>query len=491
MLNREVESKIREYGASLEQKLNKGEVTNGMTPKGNLLFANLPTSGNNIGDYYYCSDGDGINPSGNYAWNGTSWYFAGTGDEGYSDLRKVIGVDGNTSYVNNVSVYRYGDSITEGKVIHNGTEITVTGWGVTGYIECQTNDIVDGYFGNASNLTALTLYDKDKKYLTSLFSSTAGSFSLTITTPNVAYLKYNVRLDSTTFPKESQYLKIKRSVNSIEKKINNINNDVNSIKNSNRYVYYVGANRIGSNAFQTLKACCEYIKTNNIYNSIVYVDAGKYDLVAEFTQAYLDSIQATTNKGFGLMIGNNTHFIFDEGANVEFNYNGNNNPTTTYFSAFNVYGSCILENAKIDVWNCRYCVHEDLPSVIDVDVTPLPNSYTAKYINCIMEHHGNTKGTYTGTICIGGGTNKNSLSIVDGGRYKCSNQFPYAISYHNAYTSSPSTLMFKNVWVNNAIRLADFGTGNYVDTTITGCYLPNGHTIGNYFNITEWGNTNV
>lgn len=62
----------------------KSEVTNVLTPKGNESYLNLPKNNNNIGDYYYCNDGDSINGAGNYVWNGSEWYFGGTSDNGYS-----------------------------------------------------------------------------------------------------------------------------------------------------------------------------------------------------------------------------------------------------------------------------------------------------------------------------------------------------------------------------------------------------------------------
>ena len=79
-----------ENARKLAQKANKDEVTNVMTPKGTLAYASLPTSGNQVGWYYYCPDGDGTHGAGNYVWNGTSWYFGGTGDEGYNLLKKDL-----------------------------------------------------------------------------------------------------------------------------------------------------------------------------------------------------------------------------------------------------------------------------------------------------------------------------------------------------------------------------------------------------------------
>ena len=78
---------IVKVNEQLDNKANKNEIANGLTAKGNISYYNLPVAGNSIGDYYYCNDGDSENGSGNYVWNGTSWYFGGTGDDGYSRLR--------------------------------------------------------------------------------------------------------------------------------------------------------------------------------------------------------------------------------------------------------------------------------------------------------------------------------------------------------------------------------------------------------------------
>lgn len=81
---------ISDLNRRIAEKVNKDEVTNVMTPKGNIAYASLPTSGNEVGWYYYCPDGDGTHGAGNYVWNGTSWFFGGTGDEGYNLLKKDI-----------------------------------------------------------------------------------------------------------------------------------------------------------------------------------------------------------------------------------------------------------------------------------------------------------------------------------------------------------------------------------------------------------------
>lgn len=86
----ESDNKQKQTTAQLAEKVNKDEVTNVMTPKGNIAYASLPMTGNSVGWYYYCPDGDGTHGAGNYVWNGTSWFFGGTGDEGYNLLKKDL-----------------------------------------------------------------------------------------------------------------------------------------------------------------------------------------------------------------------------------------------------------------------------------------------------------------------------------------------------------------------------------------------------------------
>ena len=244
---------------------------------------------------------------------------------------------------------------------------------------------------------------------------------------------------------------------------------------------YVGNGRFGRYGFTTLKACCDFIRSNNVYGATVLVDPGTYDLVQEFGNDYLEGITSGSNVGYGLLVGYETHFIFSEGSKVVFNYTGSNNACKQYFSPFNVYGSVTLENLRLDATNCRYCVHEDAPTSSSI-MGGVPSQYTAKYINCEMIHRGND---YSGDdfkpICIGAGTFKNSLSVIHGGKYTTMDAtFPYEISYHNfsktAYGDYPSKIVFENAWCAHAIRFHSFSDSD-VDVSITGCYLPNGYAV--------------
>lgn len=78
-----------------ETKVDHDEITGGLHPLNvenwTYLYADLPTaSSSNKGAYLYCTDGNGVKGAGNYVSNGTSWYFGGTGNEGYFYLKTKV-----------------------------------------------------------------------------------------------------------------------------------------------------------------------------------------------------------------------------------------------------------------------------------------------------------------------------------------------------------------------------------------------------------------
>lgn len=120
--------------AQLAEKVNKDEVTNVMTPKGNIAYASLPMTGNSVGWYYYCPDGDGTHGAGNYVWNGTSWFFGGTGDEGYNLLKKDI--------VDKASGQIKGLLVKDSYVDRDGTVSDYVGWSRTNYIDVSQYSVL-------------------------------------------------------------------------------------------------------------------------------------------------------------------------------------------------------------------------------------------------------------------------------------------------------------------------------------------------------------
>ena len=151
-----------ENARKLAQKANKDEVTNVMTPKGNIAYASLPMTGNSVGWYYYCPDGDGTHGAGNYVWNGTSWYFGGTGDEGYNLLKKDLINYSSIKEKPYVNLYNlYDETKTKQNVYINnidGTEQPYTGWSSSNYIEIEENKAYNYKFYHDTGYTYRQVY---------------------------------------------------------------------------------------------------------------------------------------------------------------------------------------------------------------------------------------------------------------------------------------------------------------------------------------------
>lgn len=378
--------------------------------------------------------------------------------------------------------------------VNNGFISYASGWKHTDYIPISYMDSIRVACTNGSDLTVGCYYDENYKFIanTGYGKNVKQPFSFHVNLEQAKYFVYNVYPSS--FSYSNQYCYVAKEGGYVFDLVNVLKSiKYNAKENS---IYYVGANRVGENTFKTLKNCTEYIIANNIYGAKVYVDAGVYDLAAEYGQEYLDTINLNSNKGIGLHVGNNTHYIFAGGSKVTFNYTGENTSIYYYFAPFNVTGSVTLENCVIECANCRYCVHEDLPTSSDV----IPDNYTAKYINCYMHHLGNTNIGGGGVpICIGAGTNRNSISIIEGGKYIAAEGQNCDISYHNhnqaTYGGNGSKIIVKNVYLDKGLVAAwEFGTSN-TDVEVSGCFLGNGmnsdvrYGTYNKSNIIAWNNT--
>lgn len=273
-----------------------------------------------------------------------------------------------------------------------------------------------------------------------------------------------------------------------------------SIKGQTRkenIVFRVGSARNGDFTFNTFKDVTEHIYNKNIVGATVIFDAEIFDLASEYGQEYLDNVPIPTGNpnAIGPKLGNDTVFKFPSGSKITFDYNGNNAAIYHYFSPINVYGSFKLINANIEVENCRYCVHEDLPT----SSNSIPNNYTVEYIDCYMRHKGNSNVGGGGIpICIGAGVNKNGCSIINGGRY-ISDSYQYDISYHNCDSSfggNGAKVSIKNVYCEKGIvAVRDFVQNQktaYVE--IVNCFVGNGineevmSATYNDVDIVQWNN---
>lgn len=224
-----VDKKQRKTTEQLAEKANKDEVTNVITPKGTLAYASLPASGNEVGGYYYCPDGDGTHGAGNYVWNGSSWFFGGTGDEGYNLLKKDL-VDVVTEiWDTNIA---YGRTWEQGSYVDDTFDSEKKN--VTSRIRCLIE--LDSSFTKMSIkiesgfLYHYTLYDENK-------NKVAGSYDYSsneIARKDIANAKY-IRLlvmkpnNQVIKPYEAQNANIVISIDGDKRSIKEVSDGIKSI----------------------------------------------------------------------------------------------------------------------------------------------------------------------------------------------------------------------------------------------------------------------
>lgn len=216
------------------KKANKSDIVSGLNFKGTTTYSALPTSDNNIGDFYYVTDGDGTNGEGNYAWNGTAWYFSGKttdfGDistkantavnnadfeEGKLKVTKNDGTSTETEVIDSsltksgkaADAKITGDEIgqlkedfsqlniiggvveptlnwTQGKYVNNSTNAITNGSNqlyITDYLTIPNKcyEILITKIDNLSVAWTVAFYDVSKTFVSGLSSSTFGTFIIT------------------------------------------------------------------------------------------------------------------------------------------------------------------------------------------------------------------------------------------------------------------------------------------------------------------------
>ena len=339
-----------------------------------------------------------------------------------------------------------------------------TGWHATDYLPTKYGDIIQVAFANAAKLNICGVYDKDKKFLGTVFMTSNGIDKVAVGTATqkdytfimpyteAAYIRYNYSFASV--PLNAQYIVILGN-----KATHNLTVDIDETNPDN------------FSTFNSLYDVTRYIENYKVKNCTVHVKPGTYDLVSELGDDYINAITTRANQAHGLHIGNNTHYIFDNGANVVWNYTGDNDNAKETVSAFNVYGSVILENANVEVTNGRYCVHEDAGTFHDLGLS-YDTEYLVKYIGGKYTHNGNTDSEYKNTIPFGCGVQSNSTSIYDG-VIVINNSTTYngCISYHTANADNKGIVEIFNCFVNKRIQFVKYGTNN-IEALVTGCHMP-------------------
>jgi hypothetical protein len=143
------------------KKANKSDIVSGLNFKGTTTYSALPTSNNNIGDFYYVTDGDGTNGEGNYAWNGTAWYFSGkTTDFGDISTKANTAVNNADFEEGKLKVTKNDGTSTETEVVDSS--LTKSGKAADAKITGDEIGQIKEDIVNTNNFDAVVIF-KDSK----------------------------------------------------------------------------------------------------------------------------------------------------------------------------------------------------------------------------------------------------------------------------------------------------------------------------------------
>lgn len=236
----------------------------------------------------------------------------------------------------------------------------------------------------------------------------------------------------------------------------------------------------GNGDFVTIKSAVEI--GCSLANSTVYVNAGTYDLVAEFGESFLDGL-TDADGYYGMMLYNNIHLIFSPDADVFFDYDGANTWVIQNFSPFNTGNNkgFTIEGLVINAGNCRYIVHDD----------PRPGNKTAFsrniYKNCYFTMFPSPDyADWVNHQIIGGGFSDQTEIVIESCRFRDFftddvTGYP-AVSYHNSTsgnTGYKSTLVIKDCIFAEKNQIVILGYGDseeYSQAYISGNLMGNAAT---------------
>lgn len=163
-------------------------------------------------------------------------------------------------------------------------------------------------------------------------------------------------------------------------------------------------------------------------DTAVYIHPGVYNIVEEYKEYYGASFW-TEYAGYdgvedkfyrGLWLARGRKLIGISNAVLLFDYSGDNEDVSTYFSVISNDADVLVENLKIKVnRNCRYHIHDDFQ----------PNNGTVVFRNMVFDGRPNTP------VFIGGGIGKNVAYHIDRCVFLNDESAIYDISYHGNTTT--------------------------------------------------------
>lgn len=193
------------------------------------------------------------------------------------------------------------------------------------------------------------------------------------------------------------------------------------------------------------------------HGSLILLDSGSYDIVAEFIAKYGETFFTNYNKsvadGWGVELTNGIVLRGMSDTVVTCNpgtYQTSTNNIRDYFSPFMYVGDCTVENIKIIAKNCKYCIHDDW----------LDKNIKTRHVteNCVLIKDD----TYN--RCYGSGFTKSSEIIIRNCYFQDNTQAP--VSIHNVISSdAKSKAIIEGCYFENGtIRLGHYGASTEKST---------------------------
>lgn len=278
-------------------------------------------------------------------------------------------------------------------------------------------------------------------------------------------------------------------------------NDCTSIYDKVEHkIFYCGESRQYTKLIDAIAIAEQYM------GSILYVDAGIYDLVDEFGAEYFANLSSASSMA-GIVLKNRIHIIFSPNSRVVCNYTGDNEYVLTNFSPFNVgqYGF-VVENLNLESSRTRYAIHDERNGGTEQCVS--------HYINCNIKQDNSGNATWSSYCCIGGGLGANHEVYIENCTFESIARIGTVVhgtvSYHPSNASSTDyacELVVKDSYfVTGTVELSGSRTDAQNDTTVivtnnsfeynsanspSGIYYSGAQSYqGAHYNVRAWNNEN-
>ena len=187
------------------------------------------------------------------------------------------------------------------------------------------------------------------------------------------------------------------------------------------HTFYCGPTRQYTKITDAIKAATLYM------NSVLFVDAGEYDIINELGADYFNMTES--NYSAGPILKNGIKVIATPGAKIVCHYTGSNETVMRVFSPLNAgpYGFT-LSGVHIEASRVRYAVHDELNS------SKIPTK--CRYENCFMSLDNSNNPVWGNASCIGGGLAAHAVvDVLNSIFHPVSNGYKNGISYHEAVTA--------------------------------------------------------